>query len=242
MPDTILSITGLSKNFGGLQAVNDFSLEVKEGTVHGLIGPNGAGKTTTFNLITGFDVPSRGDIYFLGKSVAGMKPHEICNLGITRTFQQAKPLFGMTILENIAVGGLNNQKRLKDALALSKDVMCFLGLEKYRDVLAENIPIGYRKVLEIAKCLATKPKLLLLDEVMAGLNSSEMQMVLGKIRSIQQQGITVLLIEHVMEAVMSVCDRTTVLNFGAKLCEGTPKEVVNDVRVIDAYLGEEIIE
>jgi branched-chain amino acid transport system ATP-binding protein len=242
MPDTILSISGLSKNFGGLKAVSDFSLDVKKGTVHGLIGPNGAGKTTIFNLITGFDDYSDGDIYFLDKSLAGMKPHEICHLGITRTFQQAKPLFGMTIIENIVVGGLNNQKRLKDALELSKDVMCFLGLEKYRDVLAENIPIGYRKVLEIAKCLATKPKLLLLDEVMAGLNPTEMEMVLGKIRSIQQQGVTVLLIEHVMEAVMSVCDRTTVLNFGVKLCEGTPEEVVNDVRVIDAYLGEEIVE
>jgi branched-chain amino acid transport system ATP-binding protein len=242
MPDTILSITGLSKHFGGLQAVNDFNLEVEKGSVHGLIGPNGAGKTTTFDLITGFDVPSKGDIHFSGKSIAGMKPHEICKLGITRTFQQAKPLFGMTILENIAVGGLNSHKRLKDALALSEEVMCFLGLEKYRDVLAENIPIGYRKVLEIAKCLATKPQLLLLDEGMAGLNPSEMQMVLGKIRNIQQQGITVLLIEHVMEAVMSVCDRTTVLNFGVKLCEGTPREVVSDARVIDAYLGEEIVE
>ena len=239
MSETILKLDNVSKKFGGLQVIIDFSMEIDSGQIHGLIGPNGAGKTTSFNLITGFDVPSKGDIHFNGKSVVGLKPHEICRVGIARTFQQAKPLLGLSILENVVVGALNRNDKLNEAFALSREILMFLGLSKYEKVLADNIPIGYRKVLEIAKCLATKPKLLLLDEVMAGLNPSEMEMVLQKIKDIREEGVTVLLIEHVMEAVMSVCDQITVLNYGEKICGGTPEEIVKNARVVDAYLGDD---
>ena len=180
MTASLLAIKDMSKNFGGLSAVADLNMEVGEGQILGLIGPNGAGKTTTFNLITGFQIPTKGEIIFLGEPIAGLKPYEICRRGMTRTFQQAKPMLGMTILGNVIVGALNRVGTLKEAMSFSKEVLNMLGLAKFQDVLAENLPIGYRKVLELAKCLATQPRLLLLDEVIAGLNPGEVSLDPGE--------------------------------------------------------------
>ena len=234
-----LIVENLCRKFGGLSAINNLSLSVNEGEILGLIGPNGAGKTTTFNLITGFLRPDRGKIVYQGKDISALMPHEICKLGMTRTFQLAKPMYGMTIIENVLVGALNKKTTVKDALELSEDILKFLGLEKFKKVIADNLPIGYHKLLELAKCLATQPKLLLLDEVMSGLNPSEMDLLLDKILAIRSKGVSVFLIEHVMEAVTYVSDRIIVLNYGEKICEGTPNFVINDHRVIEAYLGDE---
>ena len=234
----LLEVKGLSKNFGGLMAVQNVDQSVTEGQILGLIGPNGAGKTTFFNLISGFLKPSRGDVLFKDQNITGMKPPQICRLGITRTFQIVKPLSRMTVLENVMVGGFSRVKDSKTNKKAALEVLEFTGQIEKKDMLASSLTLGERKKLEISRALATKPELLLLDECMAGLNAKEVSDAISLIGKIRERGITLIVIEHVMKAIMSISDRIIVLNYGEKIMEGSPEQVVNDQRVIEAYLGE----
>jgi branched-chain amino acid transport system ATP-binding protein len=233
----MLNVEGVSKRFGGVLAVNQASLTVEQGKIVALIGPNGAGKTTLFSLISGFTKPDSGTVSFKGQPVTGLAPHEICHLGLTRTFQIVQPFAGLSVLENIAVGAHLHHKKRSDALEKARDVAIQLGMAAMLDAPAQNLTVAGRKRLELAKALATNPSFLLLDEVMAGLIPSEVNEIVAMIRLIRDQGTTILLIEHVMQAVMSLSDEVYVLNQGAMIAHGTPQELVNNETVIEAYLG-----
>jgi len=234
-----LEVINMDKNFGGLTAVSDSSFHVKEGEILGLIGPNGAGKTTIFNLITGFLKPDNGAIIFQGEEIQGLEPHEICKKGVTRTFQSAQTFPHMTTLDNVMVGGFIHDRNIANVRKLAFEILDFTGLNEQKDKTAENLTIGDSRRLEIAKALAVKPSLLLLDEVFAGLNATEMEEVIEIIKQIREKGITVFIVEHVMHAVMSLSDRVIVINYGVKIAEGEPQEVTKNEKVIEAYLGEE---
>jgi branched-chain amino acid transport system ATP-binding protein len=233
----ILAANGLSKSFGGLQAVRDVSIEVDEGRIVSLIGPNGAGKTTLFALITGFHKPDSGRVVFSGADITGQAPETIAGLGMVRTFQIVQPFAGQTVRDNIAVGAHLHRVKRRDALAKAEEVARRVGLADRLDRDAASLTVAGRKRLEVAKALATDPKLILLDEVMAGLNPSEVRDVIPIIKAIRDTGITIVLIEHVMQAVMSLSEHTWVLNQGELIANGPPEEIARDPAVIEAYLG-----
>ena len=233
----MLKVEGITKRFGGLLAVNNASLSVKQGSIVALIGPNGAGKTTLFSIISGFSEPDSGDVVFNGRSLVGMPPHEICALGLTRTFQIVQPFAGLSVLENIAVGAHLHFRKRDDALAKAREVAEQLGMGHMLDSPAQNLTVAGRKRLELAKAVATSPSFLLLDEVMAGLIPSEVEEMVAIIRAIRNQGTTILLIEHIMQAVMSLSDEVYVLNQGAMIAHGAPQDLVRNETVIEAYLG-----
>jgi len=236
----ILEIKNVSKFFGGLAANSDVSFEMNEGMIMGLIGPNGAGKTTLFNCITGYYPPSKGEIIFNGRRMNGLQPDAICKLGMVRTWQKVRPLAKMTLLDNVMVGALCRTNSLKVAREMAMEQIKIVRMEHKANFLAGGLPIGERKKLEVARALATQPKLLLLDEVMGGLNPAEREEIIQLIIDIKQHGtITQMVIEHDMKAIMRISDRIVVLNSGEKLAEGSPEEIVNNPDVITAYLGQE---
>jgi len=234
----ILEINHVSKVFGGLAAVSDVSFSVEAGSIMGLIGPNGAGKTTLFNCITGYYPPSRGEVFFHGRRMNGLDPDKVCMLGMVRTWQKVRPLARLSVVDNVMVGALAHTSSLRTARALAMDQLRVVGLDHRADFTAGGLPIGERKKLEVARALATRPKLLLLDEVMGGLNPAESAEIIQLILDIKQQGLTQMVIEHDMKAIMRISDRIVVLTSGEKLMEGTPQEVVTNPDVITAYLGE----
>jgi branched-chain amino acid transport system ATP-binding protein len=235
----ILEIKNVSKFFGGLAANSDVSFEMAQGMIMGLIGPNGAGKTTLFNCITGYYPPSRGEILFDGHRMNGLNPDAVCKLGMARTWQKVRPLAKMSVVDNVMVGALCRTNSLKKARVMAMEKIHVVGLENRAKALAGSLPIGERKKLEVARVLATKPKLLLLDEVMGGLNPAESEEIIQLILDIKNLGITQMVIEHDMKAIMRISDRIVVLNSGEKLAEGNPQEIVSNKAVVDAYLGGE---
>ncbi|HBH87523.1 MAG TPA: ABC transporter ATP-binding protein [Syntrophaceae bacterium] len=234
----LLEVKNLTKVFGGLKAVSNVSFHVDEGEIMGLIGPNGSGKTTIFNCINHYYTLTSGDIFFEGKSVKGLKTHTICHMGIGRTFQVVKPLSRMTVLDNVTASAFCRVGSIKEAQDEALRVLEFSDLMDQKDKLAKSLPIGKRKRLEIARALATKPKLILLDETAAGLTPSELDAAIDLIKKMRDNGITILIVEHIMKVIMSISDRIHAINFGQTIAEGTPHEVANNPAVIEAYLGE----
>jgi len=235
---TLLNVDGITKQFGGLVAVHDLSLKMEAGQIVALIGPNGAGKTTAFNVISGFYKPNIGKITFNDRDITNLRPDQICKLGLTRTFQVVRPFQGISVLDNVMVGAYARTNDGNVARKKALETLDFLGMMPMAGHLASGLPIAGRKRLEIARALATEPQLLLLDETMAGLRPAETDEVIGMVRKIQEQGIGILLVEHVMRVVMSLAERIVVLHHGEKLAEGTPDTIVQNPQVIDAYLGE----
>jgi branched-chain amino acid transport system ATP-binding protein len=234
----LLSVRGVSKRFGGLQALSNVTFGVGHREIVGIIGPNGAGKTTLFNVITGVYTPEEGRVELRGMDVTGWAAHRICQLGAARTFQIGKPFAALSVLQTVRIGALNRIPSMAGATAHALDVLQLVGLADKRDHLGKNLTVIERKRLELARALATGPALLLLDEVAAGLRPSEIQEMIALVRRIAAGGVSVLIIEHVLEAVMRLSARIVVLNYGEVIAEGTPQALVNDPRVIEAYLGE----
>jgi branched-chain amino acid transport system ATP-binding protein len=235
----LLQIDHVSKRFGGLQALDDVSMAIESGEIVGIIGPNGAGKTTLFNVASGFVVPDSGSVMLDGRRVDGSRPHRLCRLGLARTFQVTKPFHNLTVLEAVRIGALNHTDSMSHATKLAREVLARVRLDDRADQLSRQLTVIQRKRLEIARALATGPRIILLDEVAAGLRGFEIRELVELIRAIAAEGIAVVMIEHVLEALMATVARVVVLNFGCKIAEGTPLAVARDDRVIEAYLGTE---
>jgi len=232
-----LVIRGLNKRFGGLRAVQDVSFTVQENETVALIGPNGAGKTTSFNLITGFHRPDSGTVSAYGREIVGLKPHDICAHGLARTFQVAKPFGAMTVLDNVMTGAFLRDRNAGVARKKAREAIEFVGLSAREQTAARDLTTIDQRRLEMARALATQPRLLLLDEVMAGLNPSEIDQAVALIGKLSQRGLTIVIVEHVMRAIMAVARHIVVLDHGQKIAEGAPKEIVENPEVICAYLG-----
>jgi branched-chain amino acid transport system ATP-binding protein len=236
-----LVIRNLSKRFGGLQAVQDVSFSIQENETVALIGPNGAGKTTSFNLITGYHRPDSGSVSAFGREILGLRPHDICAHGLARTFQVAKPFGAMTVLANVMTGAFLRDKKPAVAREKASEVIDFVGLSAREQTPARDLTTIDQRRLEMARALATQPRLLLLDEVMAGLNPSEIDQAVALIGKLSQRGLTILIVEHVMRAIMAVARHIVVLDHGQKIAEGAPKEIVENPEVIRAYLGSDYV-
>jgi branched-chain amino acid transport system ATP-binding protein len=235
----LLEVQGVSKQFGGLRAVHRVSFGLSQGEILGLIGPNGAGKTTLFHVVSGFLAPDEGRVTYAGEDLAGLRPHDVCARGMVRTFQVARPFLRLSVLENVVVGALERVRHRRQAVAIAEEVLALTGLQDKAAAPGHGLTLPDRKRLELARALATGPKLLLLDEVMAGLNPTETGRLIELIRTVHARGITILLIEHVMKAVMSLSQRILVLSYGELIAEGRPDEIVRNPQVIEAYLGED---
>lgn len=240
MTGPLLSVSGLSKSFRGLHAVQDVSFDVPEGSITALIGPNGAGKTTIFNMIAGVFAPSAGDIVLAGRSIRGQRPDQVCRAGIGRTFQIVRPFPALSVTDNVVIGALIRDGSVARARTRAREILELIGLDDKRRQIASSLTLPDRKRLEVARALATGPKLLLLDEVMAGLRPGETDEMVEIFRRLNtEQGMTILLIEHVMRAVMALSQTIHVLNHGQLIASGAPDDVVRDPHVLEVYLGEE---
>jgi len=238
----LLEGQGVTKHFGGLAAVSNVDFHVNQGEITGLIGPNGAGKTTLFNLVSAAVALRSGVIRFKGETISGLKPHQICRKGVARTFQSVKVFANMSVLQNVVLGslfGTSNGMSSADAAREAMNLLEFVRLSAVRETLSKDLTLANQKRLEVARALATRPELLLLDEMMAGLNPTEVVQAMDLVTRIREKGITIFMVEHVMKAIMSVCDHILVLHHGEKIAEGTPQEITTNKTVIEVYLGEQ---
>jgi len=236
-----LEVTNISKSFGGLKALRDISFDVSRGETVGIIGPNGAGKTTLFNVISGFIKPDQGEVIFAGRKLVGMRPDQICKIGLVRTFQLVQSFPRLTALENVMIGALSRHHNPLLARQESEQWLDFIGISRKKwDQVAKNLTLVDKKRLELARALAADPKIILADEAMSGLTPTEITEVIGTIQKIKEKGLTLVLIEHVMKVIMELSDRIVMLNFGEKFIEGTPSDIMKDKGVAKAYLGEDV--